>query len=86
MTEGYRAASVLGGGAGECFVPSEIKIGGIDDEFRYAGIHEPIHRVLDERFIENRHEGFREYVGQRSQSGAETCAEYESLHFIGMFQ
>ncbi len=80
VAERYGAATVLWLGAGERFVPSEFQARCVDDELRNAVFYKIIHGVLDKRFLEDRHEGFREDEAQGSQASAETGSEDECLH------
>lgn len=80
VAERYGAATVLWLGAGERFVPSEFQARCVDDELRNAVFYKIIHGVLDKRFLEDRHEGFREDETQGSQASAETGSEDECLH------
>ena len=52
---------------------------GIDDERVHARVNQVIERKGDEWFLKNWHERFRQIIGQRAQTRAQSCGKYKSL-------
>ena len=71
MAEDDRSASVLRARTWEITIPHEFQHGGVDDKSADSCTQEVIHRMLDERFIQNRHQ----WLGQDGSERRETCTE-----------
>jgi len=54
---------------------------GIDDERVHARVNQVIERKGDEWFLKNWHERFRQIIGQRAQTRAQSCSKYKSLRY-----
>src|SRR5437764_909955 len=56
---------------------------GVDEEFVDADVDQVVETKGDQWLLEDRHERFRQFVGQRPKSGAQSRAEDECLFDCG---